>query len=126
MKGTMCSCSLVISSSLGFIMSMASTRSAIRCRDAIRIGGVAYFSDCIFLCPGKGSVSKDLHKRIVFTDLVALGRRAGILDSGPHGTQSGVVGSERRGSGRIVGKNEAATRKRPGTATSCWLGGGAN
>ena len=78
-------------------------RSAIRCRDAIRIGGVAYFSDCIFLCPGKGSVNKDLHKRVVFTDLVALGRKPESWTSGPHGPQNGVVESERRGSGRIVG-----------------------
>src|SRR5260370_24274392 len=105
---------------------MASTRSAIRCRDAIRIGGVAYFRDCIFLCPGKGSVNKDLHKHVVVTDLVAFGRKPESWTRGPHGPQNGVVESERRRSGRIVGKNEAATRKRPGTATSWWLGCGAN
>src|SRR5216683_6947122 len=36
---------------------MACTRSAIRCRDAIRVGGEAYFSDCIFW-PGDGSGRK--------------------------------------------------------------------
>jgi hypothetical protein len=41
-------------------------------------------------------VNKDLHKRVVFTDLVALGRKPESWTSGPHGPQNGVVESERR------------------------------
>jgi hypothetical protein len=63
-------------------------------------------SDCIFLRPGKGSVNKYLHKRIVLTDLVALGRRAGILDRWP------LMG-HKTGLWKVKTGFWSATRKRP-------------
>ena len=79
MKGTMCSCSLLISSSLGFIMSNGIYKVSRPLLGCHMYGGLASFGDSYLnLCHGKGSANKDRHKPAVFANLVPLVVKVGM------------------------------------------------